>query len=796
MLLSTGGTPSSAKITRSIRLDAASNAVLARTYAGASATSNARRKATFSMWVKRANTVNFHGLAGFNYSGAGASQNIFFAAIQAGGRIEIAQQTSNSFDFDLISTRIFRDPTAWYHIVFQIDTTQATSSNRIKLWVNGDQITAFDTASYPSLNFDTHLGLASNNRIGSMDGGGAVYLPLDGYVADFIYLDGQTQVATDFGKIDASTGAWVPKTYNGVYGQHGFRLDFSDSSAATSAAIGADRSGNANNWTPSNVSVALGFGNDSSLDSPSTYSDGSTGRGNYCTLNALSVASGITISNGALSASKTSSSSTPSVYGSQSVSSGKWYWESAYDAFSGITYVGVTKIPNSTLHTDGRFTDNANEGYAYRSDGQKETGGTAASYGTSYVASTDIIGVALDMDNGRVFFSKNGVWQNSGDPAAGTNAAYTGLVGDFSPAWSIGVASNSFTLNVNFGQQAHDSVNVFKYAPPIGFRALCTANLPTPVIGVSPTAFGAVAYTGTGSSNSISSLSFQPGLVWIKQRSGASDSHALYDSVRGTTKRLATDLTDAEATVAQGVTAFNSNGFTVGTDGSVNESGVSFIAWCWRESPSNGFDIVSYTGTGASQSVAHSLGAVPSLIVVKARNAATNSGWFVYHDDIPSPQSNALFLNTSAGTASSTAWNSTQPDASNFTAGSDISENTIPYVAYLWSEIAGFSKIGSYIGNGSSDGPFVFCGFRPRFVMVKDSSSGLWRIYDAARNPGNNSFLSLYTSTAGSEASENFVDFTSNGFKLRVGAGNGVNDSRRFFFVAFAEMPAKFSRAR
>jgi hypothetical protein len=353
---------------------------------------------------------------------------------------------------------------------------------------------------------------------------------------------------------------------------------------------------------------------------------------------------------------------------------------------------------------------------------------------------------------------------------------------------------------MNFGQQA------WRYAPPTGFKALCTTNLPTPTIKKPSTAMDVVAYTGTGASNSISSLGFSPDLVWIKNRGGAT-SHAIYDTTRGIQSQLSSDTTGDQVTSSSGLTAFGSNGFTISTSTLVNTTGTQYVAWNWDESTQAGLDVVSYTGNGANRTIAHTLGVAPKMVIVKDRTTAgADQGWPVWHTSIAN--TTYLQLNSTSGTAAGADyWNSTSPTSSVFSVGTNAAVNTSAdtYIAYLFAEIEGYSKFGSYTGNGSADGPFVWCGFRPRWVMVKASSTGgagyEWLMFDTARSDFNlmNKWLlanSNQAETTDVDAAADVIDGVSSGFKLRGSDSRGNANGVTYIFVAFAESPFKYARAR
>ncbi|NBU73444.1 MAG: hypothetical protein EBS53_18720, partial [Bacteroidetes bacterium] len=372
------------------------------------------------------------------------------------------------------------------------------------------------------------------------------------------------------------------------------------------------------------------------------------------------------------------------------------------------THIGIatTAAANSWLGFDAY-------GWSYGNVGSKYTNGSAASYAASYTTG-DTIGIAFNADDRTLTFYKNGVNQGN---------AYSGLAAS---TYFFAISSNSPQGNWNFGQRP------FAYTAPSGFKALCTQNLSTPTVVQGDDYFNTVLYTGTGSTQSITGVGFQPDFVWVKSRSAATD-HGLYDAVRGVQKQLESNTTTDETTETTGLTAFGSDGFTVGSLAQVNTSSATYVAWQWKESVASGFDIVTYTGNGSNRTIAHNLGVAPSLIIVKARTtASTDQGWPTWHTSIAN--TNYLMLNTTAAsTSGATYWNSTSPTSSVFSVGTDaaVNANGDTYVAYLFAAIPGFSAFGSYTGNGSADGPFVYTGFRPAFVMVKRTdSSEDWVMWD------------------------------------------------------------------
>ena len=320
--------------------------------------------------------------------------------------------------------------------------------------------------------------------------------------------------------------------------------------------------------------------------------------------------------------------------------------------------------------------------------------------------------------------------------------------------------------------------------------------------------FNIILYTGTGASLANTGVGFQPDWVWIKSRSAAT-THGLYDAVRGVQKEIQSNNLAAETTETTGLTAFGADGFTVGSLAQLNTSAATYVAWNWlgaNTTVSNtsgsitstvsanttaGFSIVSYTGTGANATVGHGLGVVPRMIIVK--NRTTTDAWRVYHASLGATQ--FLTLDTDVAAATSIgAWNDTTPTSSVFTVGNSANTNgsTNALIAYCFAEVKGYSKINSYTGNNSTDGPFIYTGFRPAFILIKSSSgSRSWVIFDNKLNPNNLSSQQLYPDSAAAEitATSAVIDILSNGFKMR-GGGTNTNDlSVIYNYMAFAENP-------
>jgi hypothetical protein len=520
----------------------------------------------------------------------------------------------------------------------------------------------------------------------------------------------------------------------------------------------------------------------------------------YCTLNPLR--SGMTLSNGNLRA--TSSSSYAACTATIGVSTGKFYYETLIEDAGG-TAVAIGVGTKDTVPTTYLGAGTYDFGYIgtiiYGNDTNLQTG-------LPSLATGDTVGVAMNLDNSVTTFYKNGVFVTTQNMTSGI---------EYYPALGDNSSGGQPILSANFGQKP------FKFPPPAGFQPLALANTPRPTI-VRPDKFmGVVTYTGNGGTQTISGLGFSPDLVWIKRRDSAQD-HNLYDAVRGSSggyfNQLVTNSTAVENNNGTGfgaVTALNADGFTLGSSTSdyrlTNASSSPYVAWCWnagdstvtnndgsitsqvRANVSAGFSIVTYTGTRSSagtDTVGHGLGFSPALIISKARSAT--SRWCV---QIPSVigSTQILQLNTTGAATVGDLGAQSVPTPTSTTFGTayagGLNESGVTYVAYCFAAVAGYSSFGSYTGNGSADGPFVFCNFRPRYLMIKRSSGiGNWVIYDSVRLTYNASNVELYAESSGAEIVDDPIDILSNGFKIR-NTGSAVNGSANtYVFAAFAESPS------
>ncbi len=805
-------------VNQSLRFEDGDNPYLSKTLSGSSGTIF-----TFSCWVKLGNlSINRCLLQGYA-DGSNFAQIVLYS----GNYIGMYSATSGTARLFAYTQALQRDPSAWYNIVVKFNGT--LGSEEFKIYVNGENQTLTTSTSLSA--HQSNIGKNNAHYIGNNFNQS---LDMDGYFAEVNFIDGTALDADSFGETKA--GIWIPKDTSGLtFGTNGFRLKFQNSSS-----IGDDTSGNNNDFTATNLAAT-----DVVLDNPSN---------NWCTINPLS--SRGTQSQGNLKT-VTEASGYSSTVGSMGHTTGKWYWEVVpTSAVTGGPLIGVVDetydSTNSGSAVGYLLGNDGVDSIAYYFNGNKYINGTGSSYGASYTTD-DIIGVALNLDDNEITFYKNNASQGTiSHTFSGNNILPA--VSDGSNT------SSTVTFIFNFGQDSSfagtktaqgntdDNGNGdFYYSPPSGFLALCTANLPNP--GIDPAEdeepadhFNTVLYTGNGSSISdtqaISGVGFSPDWTWIKARS-ASYSHVLNDSVRGAGKNLFSDSDTTENVGGSSgdlFTSFDSDGFTVnykyggGSNAAVNGNGTTYVSWNWKVnggstsnvsagSSSNirligggtadqaavqantkaGISIVSFENTARSSSdfltFPHGLNSTPEMVWVKSRDSANY--WAIFHASAGS--STLGFLGSSLGSnafISSSFWNSVNSSTVKFASNGNISATNEDIIAYCFHSVEGYSKMGSFTGNNSPDGPFVYTGFRPALVIVKNSTgTESWGIGDSIRSPINPANDRLYPNLSNVEYSTgDWIDLVSNGFKSRGTAFN--TSSATYIYLAFAEQPFKYSNAR
>jgi hypothetical protein len=440
----------------------------------------------------------------------------------------------------------------------------------------------------------------------------------------------------------------------------------------------------------------------------------------------------------------------------------------------------------------------------------------SATYSTSpTVAAGQTWQVAYNPITGKAWIGKNNVWYNSsggtnGDPATDANPTFSSLGNGL--VMFVSGGNVSAVANANFGQRP------FAYTPPTGFKKLNTYNLPDSTIKDGSEYMNTVTFSGTGATgNAITGLGFQPDMVWAKSRSVAANNE-LADIVRGTPEVLFPNLTNAEITDSTRFESFDSDGFTLGANANANGSGYSSVGWAWKANGSgvsntvgdtnatvsanttSGFSIVSFNaGAAGNHTVGHGLGVTPEMIIMKDRDSSGYGNWTVFHSAVCTSTSNYLLLNGTGALGSvANSWGSALPTSTVFGFGSNVNvaanDNII---AYCFAGVEGFSAFGSYTGNGSADGPFIYTGFRPAWLLVKRSDAAyFWYIHDAKRNTYNVLDKELYPNSSNAEVTATRLDFTSNGFKVRGTQVSQNASGGTYIYAAFAENPFKNSLAR
>ena len=900
------------EIERSLRFDYTATPQLKRTGSSTSSTY------TVSMWYK--------------YTGVGRNElNLIFSLGQSNDANSAFMGINNNDQFILYdgaaggyqftSTRVYRDPSAWYHF------TLSVNSNSYTIYINNESI---DTGTIRSLDTSSD-GL----RIGIQYGN---YYPFNGYIADFYLIDGSALTPSSFTETNAETGQLIPKKYSGSFGTSGAHLLFNDNSGTTATTLGKDSSGNGNNFTPSGFSVAAGSGNDSVIDTPTN---------NFSTFNPLF---GLGTNFGGFPNGNLDHSLAVSQVAASSFlipPTGKWYAEYVLTAGALLSILGVR---NPAI-----IETNASNGISmmqFTDDGSSLSAAAQVRVDNSYVetlsssyANNDILGIKVDRDAGTIQFTKNGSNISTAINLSGASDT-SDLVFVIARSQS---GSYSFAGHANFGQRP------FSYLPT-GYKSLCSQNLSDPTILLPEKHYNTLVITGNQSTNAVTGLDFQPDWVVYKAlnpETGHGETW-FHDAIKGPTVRQGirpynTTTPPAEVTNSSYLVSFDSNGLTVGNDGvynnyhQYNQTGRLYQALCWdagetdgatytvkvvsdsgnkyrfndfgtsavtldlaeggtytfdgsdssmsghpfvigtaangsvystgvtyqldgasvsysaytsgyssattrkliitvpasapvlyywcsihsgmggqintnstlgssnfagstqsrvKVNATAGFSLVSYTGTGSLATVGHGLGVKPDVMIIKNRNSEGH-GFLVYHTKIGATKNLQLNTNSPEATASN-KFNDTEPTSTVFTVNTsaDGNQSSQNFISYIFSEVSGYSKFGSYVGNANANGTYVFCGFEPAFLLIKRSSSGdnsPWIGYNNKRNPFNqvnNQMVWNTTEWENIDANNANLDFVSNGFKLRNSSGGFNGNGGIYIFLAFAHSPFKNGRAR
>jgi len=767
---------------------------------------------TRSVWIKRSSLGSDMQI--FD-TGPDGGNNLERLSFNSDNSISWVVNDSNVTQYNYKTSAVFRDPTAWMHIVCSRTGTTLT------LYINGIVVTAFATSTNNGTTNNGRWTYTDQNLIGRYYLSASEYF--NGYLAEIIQIDGTALGADSFGEFDTN-GNWVPIDPSGLtFGTNGFWLDFADS-----ADLGNDVSGNGNDWTLNSVTSA-----NATSDRPADDATADPVVGNYCTWNPLAMNSSPTVSEGNLKIagnSATNYRAVPTII----PSSGKWHYEwqwqgptIAAGTFIGVeasrttNYIASVSQPGATSTSWGASTENSTTLRVYHN----------SSYNDRTIPFTfvqnDYIVCDFDVDAGDIWLGVHDVsggttyWVNGSGTFTSTfpsgSPTYSGVTmadGVLFPA--VGTYTSTYYGKANFGQ------NTFVSSQPTDFKALNTANLPAPTVTDPSAYFQSLLYTGTGAELAVTGFTdgagnnITPDFVWVKDRD-FNTNHQLVDAVRGATYELNPNLGNTESTVAQGVKSFDSGGFTLGTDAGYNDPGTTYVAWCLKAGGAGssntdgsttstvsvaahgGFSIGTYPGTGSAATVGHGLSRAPEWVIVKMTAGTGTQNWTVFQKNIFDGASNAyIILNLPDASTSGASFSSTAPTASVFSVGNDATnQSSSTFVFYAFAKTPGFIASGKYTGNGSTDGPYVVVddggsGFRPAFVLIKNSSNATgydWQIVDATRDPYNPANKNLSPNLITAEGSGLNIDFTANGFKPRV-SSNSVNASgNTYIYLAFAEYP-------
>ena len=782
-----GGTTYS--IDKSCMFDFASSSYLTRTPGSA----GNRRTWTMSMWLKMTRHATTTG-GGIGFYSAG---NVEFFWSDNNDHLYLYTNEGTLVQ----TTGKLRDTTGWFHLFIASDTTQATASERFKFYING-AVPTLTTNTAPSQNYDWDINSAGEAQyLGRRSGD-----YFDGYMAEVHMIDGAARAVGDFGETN-DQGVWVPKEYTGgSYGTCGFHLDFADG-----ADLGDDNSGQGNDWSEQNIDAAH-----QSTDTPSN---------NHCTWNYnFKNDSSITLSEGCKNFSHSGGDQRKTI-GTMFPTSGKWYWEVKFVSGTSGGEIGISQadVISQFDMGDGRG-DRTGKGLGYRFwDGRTYYDDSLASYGNALTAG-DTGSVAWDADNGKVYFAKNGTWQNSGDPtsgATGTGAFGTTLSSSVNNGGGWGPAACNEGSNLYEAHFAEAEWTQFSGVAPTGYKALCTANMAEPAIQDPSTKFDMLTYTGNGSATKRTDISWanmQPDWVIVKNRS-QDDGWMVHDVPRTVTNYLFWDQRADEA----GPGGFGTDGFGSGgtanqfrvftSDDKYNASNENYLVHGWYAGGSGSSNtdgsinttttfvdttskvsISTYTGNGTDNAtVGHGLGVTPDFVCVIQRSNNDHHPITVWEAGQTAFSQKAYADHI--GDAFTSSGNMVKGGSSTtITLGTDpgVNRSSGTFVVYCMAEVEGFSKFGTYTGNAEANGPFCYCGFSPEVVWIKaDKANENWVMFSKAVNAYCPAVNFMYPNDSAVEGTTNdtTVDFLSTGFKI-TGNDGRVNDSgQAIIFMAFAEHP-------
>ena len=821
-------------VNQSLRFNNSANASLSWTPSSA----GNRKKWTFSTWVKRSSYTNAASGDQYIFSQATGTNNndSFLALLFRGDDLDV---TSNSIEW-LRSHAKFTDTTSWYHILWVLDTQNSTDAHKMRLYVNGVEITHLSTDSRDNSQLDgTDMPILNNaiHYIGRY--GGDTSRNFDGYMAYTELVEGEALTPSSF--TETKNNILIPKKYTGDHGTYGFRLEYKETgdgqTTAGTGTIGADTKGNSTkqHWNDNNLDAY-----DSNMpDCPEN---------NFAVMNTLVNTSGATvesISEGALSVAVTGL--TYSFFQSTlGVLSGKWYAEARPSGTINGPMIGIAEMNMETYRTgenvDPHLTAgcvwyiSGGDGYV---DGSNQSASTFSS-STSY-ASGDVIGLALDLDSATktIKFYKNGSLVTTKNLTANFTdhmGFALNLYNTNSVIWNFGQDSTFVGYETAATNTDGNGIGLFHHSVPSGYLALCTKNFAEPHIGPnsdtgnSTDFHKAVPYQGNNTDDRAITFGFQPDWIVNPDLDNASTNHPLVDSSRGTGKDLFTTSNTYQSPDTNGVKSFTSTGITIGTSTNWNVSSRYYISWGWKIGGSSGTNTsgsanstvrvnqnvgmtqVLYTGnsgsSGDEQTIGHGMldtsgnAAKPDIIIFKSYGGTNSQNWYMYNKHLDNPALNQLVMNstTAEQTSDNDFMNQTEPTTTVFSLGYNFATNKSgeDYIAYCFRGIDGYSKFGVYTGNALNDGAFVYLGFKPAWLLIKSiDHAESWHVWDNKRSnldTGYNTAAQTWNTTAAQVGGNPYdVEFTSVGFKIRDDHNMTNGSADKHIYMAFAEAPAKYA---
>lgn len=788
-----------------------------------------RKTWSCSFWMKKSqafSTENLfaQGSSGTNYSNATMDSSGHFLFTDYYGGTQMGFKSLGEYN----------DVGAWYHVLYAFDTSQATESNRMKLYVNGVQ-QEFESQTWPSHNYDSqHMNTTSTFKVCSRAGSPDRF---NGYLADFYFIDGTQCAVGDFGELD-DYGVWQPIKYEGSYGTNGFFLNWSNSSA-----LGEDQGTEGNDLSV----TSLGSG-DLTCDSPTTGTEPGAHTGgnwptNYCIMNALAKEDNNVWTQGGLRVKGDKQR------GTFAMDSGKWYYEAKCIALGSGGDIGWEDYLSYPFN--GGDPGSHSRGWSWHTNpsgavGGRRTNGSYNAWTNGHIAVDDILMTAINIDTGSIWWGKNGTWYGSdggsaatGNPATNAYPVYTNADASIYSGTKIGPAcgnggGSDIEWEFNFGQKT------FSYTPPSGFKPINAANLPDFSSGDSLNQpnkfFDVTGWTGNSNTHTITLPGgFSPDLVVIKGYS-TSTSNIANDTIHGANKGYFTNDASTGYNYSNHLDVFNSDGFTLGAGGSSNSNGATYVAYCWdagssttttaadslgsgdeptvscdwRSNSVSGVGLCKFDGDTSQTNAAgkralyHNVGSTPHSIFSK-RVSGSSSDWGVFHwwaDETKNGQKGAeKYLecnNTDTAVDDASWWADMAPTSTLWYTGDSYSTHSgDDHTNWIFAPIPGFSAFGYHVGRGN-DTIFCYTGFKPRWLMIKsiDKSNSNWIVYNTYSQPVNGSAKYTFFNEHAEEgtAAGNKLNFCSNGFHVPGTNDDSNYSGNKYVWWAFADQPFKITR--